>query len=57
MRNKPTPHQLHRSTNVHGIFWFLFAFMVVVYMFGCSPKYGCRETSGKNYKVGYHPKK
>lgn len=35
---------------------FLLAISVAVS--GCkTPRFGCKETSGKNYKVGYHPRK
>lgn len=31
--------------------------LVAVLIFGCHPRYGCPQTSGKDFKVGYHLKK
>lgn len=51
------PHR-ERVSVIKVILSLLLAFIAVYLVISCStPKYGCRSTSGANYKAGYHPKK
>lgn len=47
------PHRERRSA-INFIIA-LFIIIIIVVACSCSPQYGCAYTSGKNFKVGYHP--
>lgn len=56
MKQPLTAHK-YRQMGIHAWLLILIGFMGLILAFSCSPRYGCASSSGKNYKVGYHPKK
>lgn len=55
---KTTPHR-DRNYNIAWTTLLILLIILIATMMlpSCSPRYGCVGTSGKNYKVGYHPNK
>ena len=56
MKQIPSPHQF-RVMAIQSWILILLGFIALILAFSCSPRYGCTSSSGKNFKVGYHPKK